>query len=51
VDVRLIAGGDGIFDVNISGKLVFSKHSSQRFPEDGEISRLIRDQGYDRTAA
>jgi selenoprotein W-related protein len=33
----LIAGRGGIFDVELDGKLIFSKHEAGRFPEDSEI--------------
>jgi selT/selW/selH-like putative selenoprotein len=44
--VTLTQGSGGIFDVKCDGKLIFSKHdaSVQRFPEDGEIIRLIKQQ-------
>ena len=37
VDSELIAGGGGIFDVMVDGKMIFSKHEKERFPEDSEI--------------
>jgi selT/selW/selH-like putative selenoprotein len=42
-NIKLIESGGGIFDVECNGKLVFSKQKieGQRFPEDGEITRLI----------
>jgi len=42
-DVTLVKGGGGIFDVKCDGKLVYSKHKTtgQRFPDAGEISKLI----------
>jgi len=39
--VELIAGLDGIFEVMVDNRLVFSKKEQGRFPEDGEIVRLI----------
>jgi selenoprotein W-related protein len=33
----LIAGRGGIFDVEVEGELIFSKHEVGRFPEDSEI--------------
>jgi selenoprotein W-related protein len=33
----LVGGGNGIFDVIVDGKLVFSKYETGRFPEPGEI--------------
>jgi len=42
VTTRLVAGSGGVFDVTVGGKLVFSKHQTGRFPEPGEVLRLIR---------
>jgi len=41
VDVELIRGKDGVFDVGVDGTLVFSKHAVHRFPEPGEVERAI----------
>lgn len=43
-DIKLIKGGGGIFDVVYNGKRIFSKLNieGQRFPKEGEISRLIQ---------
>jgi selenoprotein W-related protein len=37
----LIASGGGVFEVVSDGQLVFSKKSLGRFPDDGEVARLI----------
>ena len=42
LEVELIAGGNGVFEVSFDGELVFSKNRLGRFPEDGEIAKLIR---------
>jgi len=42
VDVVLVAGSNGVFDVTIDGRLVFSKRESGRFPEVDEILSRIR---------
>lgn len=39
---HLIEGGGGIFDVTVDGKLVYSKHQTGRFPESGEVLKLIQ---------
>jgi predicted Rdx family selenoprotein len=41
--IRLIESGGGIFDIECDGRLLFSKQKieGQRFPEEGEITRLI----------
>jgi len=36
-DVTLERGGGGVFDVFADGRLLYSKHRTQRFPEHGEI--------------
>jgi selenoprotein W-related protein len=43
VDSRLKASGGGVFEITVDGKPVFSKRQLGRFPEDGEIVRLIRE--------
>jgi selenoprotein W-related protein len=37
----LIPGSGGVFDVTVDGKLVFSKQRTGRFPEAGEVEKLI----------
>ncbi|MCK9295278.1 MAG: Rdx family protein [Desulfobulbaceae bacterium] len=39
--VELIAGAGGVFEVVIDARKIFSKAAAGRFPEDGEIVRLI----------
>jgi predicted Rdx family selenoprotein len=41
-DSELIEGDKGVFDVVVDGDLVFSKFEVDRFPEDGEIERILR---------
>ena len=33
----LIEGAGGIFDVNVDGKLVYSKHQTGGFPDEGAL--------------
>jgi selenoprotein W-related protein len=42
VETELVASGGGVFEVTVDGKLIFSKKSLDRFPEDGEVLGLIR---------
>jgi len=43
VDSELVAGGGGIFDVEVDGELVYSKFQEKdQFPEPGEVERRIR---------
>jgi selenoprotein W-related protein len=37
-----VASSGGVFEVTVDGKLLFSKKSLSRFPEDGEIAGMIR---------
>jgi predicted Rdx family selenoprotein len=37
LDVELVKGSGGIFDVYSGSELVFSKHEEHRFPEPSEI--------------
>ncbi len=41
VQCELVAGSGGVFDVVVDGAKVFSKHEAGRFPEPGEVVRLI----------
>jgi selenoprotein W-related protein len=41
--VRLIPSSGGVFEVEVDGKVVFSKKASRRHAEPGEVVRLIRE--------
>jgi selT/selW/selH-like putative selenoprotein len=41
VDSKLIPGANGIMDITVDGEMVFSKHQQGRFPDPGELVRLI----------
>ena len=41
IDADLKPGHKGIFDVEVDGKKVFSKHELDRFPDPGEVEGLI----------
>ena len=43
MDVTLISSGGGVFEVALDSELIFSKKSLDRFPEDGEVEKLIRE--------
>lgn len=45
VDVTLIEGDRGVFDVTLGGDLIFSKHQRGRFPSGDEIIRSIDGHG------
>ncbi|MBN1665000.1 MAG: Rdx family protein [Deltaproteobacteria bacterium] len=44
VKILLIQGGGGIFDVKLNNRLIYSKQNmaNPRFPDDGEVAKLIR---------
>lgn len=43
VDAELIAGGGGIFDVEVDGTRIYSKaQEGDRFPDAGEIPKRMR---------
>lgn len=42
VEPELIKGKNGIFDVEVDGKTIFSKHKVGRFPENEEILAMLR---------
>ena len=41
-EIELIAGSNGIFDVTVDNKLIFSKFTQKRFPDTEEIVGLIK---------
>jgi len=43
LDLKLIQGGKGAFEVTVDGNKLFSKLDADRFPYLGEVSKLIRD--------
>lgn len=44
---RLFQSSGGVFEVEFKGQLIFSKKALGRFPEDGEVLRILAnlDQG------
>jgi predicted Rdx family selenoprotein len=42
VEAELIASRGGIFDVAVDGKVIFSKKIMDRFPDDGEVTTLLK---------
>jgi selT/selW/selH-like putative selenoprotein len=41
-ETELIAGDGGVFDVTVDGKTIFSRAAMGRYPEDGEVAKLIQ---------
>jgi len=42
VEATLVAGSNGIFDVVVDGKKIYSRHDSGDFPAKGEIVALLK---------
>ena len=42
VESKLVASGGGVFEITVDRRLIFSKRSLGRFPEDGEVLESIR---------
>jgi predicted Rdx family selenoprotein len=42
IETKLVRGDGGVFDVKANGKLIFSKSKVFRFPETGEIAKLLQ---------
>lgn len=40
-DLRLITGSKGVFDVIVDGETLYSKHSTGRHAEPGEVLELF----------
>jgi len=43
--VRLVQSSGGVFEVDVDGRRVYSKKSTKRHAESGEVLRLIREAG------
>jgi len=42
-DLTLVTGAKGVFDVEVDGELIYSKHQTGRHAKDGEVLRLFRE--------
>ena len=42
-EVALVPGKGGIFEVRVSGDLIWSKKDQGRFPDSKELKQLVRD--------
>ena len=42
MDATLLKGSGGVFDVVADGTLVYSKRETGRFPEEGEVTGLLK---------
>ena len=43
IEIKLISSGGGVFEVSLNSDLIFSKKGLKRFPEDGEVEKLVRE--------
>ncbi|MCL6517187.1 MAG: Rdx family protein [Alicyclobacillus sp.] len=43
-ELSLVPSSGGVFEVTVGGRLVFSKKALERFPEEGELERLVGDE-------
>ena len=41
-DSELIQSSGGVFEIDRKGQLLFSKKKENRFPEDGEVVKIIK---------
>jgi len=49
VQPEMIKDGGGVFDVTVDGRLIFSKHEVDRFPENSEVLSSIESLNADST--
>ena len=48
MDAELKPSHGGIFDVEVDGKRIYSKHQTHRFPNPGEVDDLVEGLGHAR---
>ena len=41
--LTLVTGSKGVFDVEVDGEMLYSKHATGRHAEPGEVLELFRD--------
>jgi selT/selW/selH-like putative selenoprotein len=41
VEPKMIEGSGGVFDVHVNGTQIWSKHETERFPENHEVIEKI----------
>jgi len=42
LDIELVRGSGGVYEIVVDGETVFSKKKEGRFPDSGEIVALMR---------
>lgn len=43
-ELKIIPSSDGVFEITIGDKLIFSKKELGRFPEENEIEEIVKKQ-------
>jgi len=43
INVQLITGHGGVFEVALNNELIYTKSNTGRFPDAGEIANIIKD--------
>jgi selT/selW/selH-like putative selenoprotein len=43
VHSELIRSGGGVFEIEYGGKVVFSKRKQGRFPDEGEVLKILKE--------
>ncbi len=41
-EVTIVTGAKGVFDVEVDGELIYSKHQTRRHAKPGEVLELFR---------
>jgi predicted Rdx family selenoprotein len=39
---KLIPGSQGVYDIEVDAKILFSKHQTKQFPDNDEIIKLLK---------
>ncbi|MAW10965.1 MAG: hypothetical protein CMO54_03845 [Verrucomicrobiales bacterium] len=42
-NVETVEGSGGVFEVTLNGSLIFSKKDTDRFPNEGEVLKSIKE--------
>lgn len=42
-NVEIVEGSGGVFEVTLNGSLIFSKKDTDRFPNEGEVLKSIKE--------
>jgi predicted Rdx family selenoprotein len=42
IETKFVKGGGGVFNVKANGSLIYTKTKTHKFPDPGEITRLLQ---------